>query len=319
MSLSTKLLNHIVHRFAEISPKNIYTAGSLLGKLVYMFDVRHRRIVRRNLYFAYPDLPHRKIEDLSKAVFKNMGITFLEICQIPYLPQNTLISRVKIKGKEHLINAINSNRSIIIYSAHIGNWEVGVQTISHYTNKNLLLIAQQIKSKLLNKWIYKLRSESGNILIDKKGALPQMARTLKKDGIIGLLTDQGVKASHGVEVKFFNKTTTATPVVAMLARRYNSIILPIFCVREEKKIGQTLFIGEPVSLVKTDNIDEDAKTNTQIMTSSIEEIVRLYPDQWFWFHKRWKRNHPYLYKEDIAKRKRIRAKRRAAYKKKHQW
>lgn len=314
MTPQSIFLNKIARLFAGISQEQISTAGSLLGSFAYMFDVRHRRIVRRNLHFAYPELPRRKIEQLSKAVFENIGVTFLEICQIPFLPKNALISKVTIKGKSNLMNAINSNRSIILFSGHIGSWELGLQVISHYTHKNILLIAQHIKSKLLNTWVYKLRAGSDNSLIDKKGALPQMVRTLRKGGIIGLLIDQGTKVSQGVEIKFFNKTTTATPVVAVLARRYNSIVLPVFCVRE-KNGGVTLLIEEPVLLVKTNNLEDDAKTNTQIMTNIIERIVRLYPDQWFWFHKRWKRSYPYLYREDIAKRKRLREKRRAADKK----
>ncbi len=312
---SPAFLNKIALFFAGISQKHICSAGTLLGTLAYMFDMRHRRIVRRNLSFAYPDLSRRKIKQISKGVFQNMGITFLEICQIPCLPRNTFTNKIKIKGKTNLINAINSHRSIIIFSGHIGNWEIGLQTISHYTNKELLLIAQHIKSKLLNTWLYKLRAGSGNILIDKKGALPQMVRTLRKGGVIGLLIDQGTKTSQGVEVSFFNKTTTATPVVAILARRYNSIVLPVFCVREQTG-DLTMQIKEPVLLVKTDNLEDDAKTNTQIITNMVEQMVRLYPEQWFWFHKRWKRNHPHLYKEDIAKRKRLRAKRSStAYKK----
>jgi len=314
VKLSSSFLNKITLLFAGISQKHIRSAGRLLGTLAYMFDVRHRRIVRRNLHFAYPDLSQKKIKKISKGVFQNMGITFLEICQIPYVPQKELVSRVKINGKEHLINAINSNRSIMIFSGHIGNWELGLQVISHYTNKELLLIAQNIKSKLLNTWMYKLRAGSGNILINKKGAVPQMVRTLRKGGVIGLLIDQGTIASQGVEVQFFNKKTTATPVVAMLARRYNSIVLPIFCVRD-KTGAITLQIQEPVLLVKTDNTENDAKKNTQIMTHRIEQAVRSYPEQWFWFHKRWKRSYPHLYKEDIERRKRLRAKRHAASKK----
>ena len=314
MKPSSSFLNKIALLFAGLSQKHIRSAGTLLGTLAYMFDMRHRRIVRRNLHFAYPDLTRKKIKQMSKGVFQNMGITFLEICQIPYLPQNVLVSRVKINGKEHLIHAINSNKSIMIFSGHIGNWELGLQVISHYTHKELLLIAQNIKSKLLNTWMYQLRAGSGNILIDKKGAVPQMVRTLRKGGVIGLLIDQGTIASQGVEVQFFNKKTTATPVVAMLGRRYNSIVLPIFCVRD--KAGDlTLQVQEPVLLVKTDNMENDAKTNTQIMTHRIEQAVRSYPEQWFWFHKRWKRSYPHLYKEDIDRRKRLRGKRHAAYKK----
>jgi KDO2-lipid IV(A) lauroyltransferase len=59
---------------------------------------------------------------------------------------------------------------------------------------------------------------------------------------------------------------------------------------------------------RTEGLRADLKTNTQIMTSAIEKAVSAYPEQWFWFHKRWKRHYPNLYPEDMARRQRRREK-----------
>jgi len=70
-------------------------------------------------------------------------------------------------------------------------------------------------------------------------------------------------------------------------------------------------VEPPLKLHKTDDVRADLQTNTQIMTDSVEKLIRLYPEQWLWFHKRWKRHHPNLYPEDLARRQRQREKRRA--------
>lgn len=140
-----------------------------------------------------------------------------------------------------------------------------------------------------------------------------MARMLRQGNILGLLIDQGTKFSEGVEVTFLGKTVTATPAAALLARRYNSPVLPGFCVRE-KDNSLTLIVKPPLNLQKTKDSRADLRVNTQIMTDAIEEAVRAYTEQWFWFHKRWKRHYPHLYPEDIARRQKRRQKKIARLK-----
>jgi KDO2-lipid IV(A) lauroyltransferase len=43
-----------------------------------------------------------------------------------------------------------------------------------------------------------------------------------------------------------------------------------------------------IESVCTDNYDKDLQVNIQHFTKIVEEIVREYPDQWFWFHQHWK-------------------------------
>ena len=97
---------------------------------------------------------------------------------------------------------------------------------------------------------------------------------------------------------------------ALLAQRYGSAVLPAYCVRERD--GRlVVHVAPPVPIQKTKDSQADLQANTQMMTDAIEKAVRAYPDQWFWFHKRWKRYYPHLYPEDLARRKRRREKRKA--------
>ncbi len=283
---------------AGISHKKIISMGKLIGLLAYILDRRHRSIVIRNLCFANPAFSRKKVRSLAIDIFKNFGITALEICQMAFFQKNDLIKRVEIIGKKYLTDTMNSSRSVIIYSAHIGNWEMGVSFISYYFGLPVLLVARRINSKFFNNLIYKARARSGNIIVDKKNALRPMAETLKKGGIIALMIDQSTKISRGVNVLFYDKTATSTPAASVLARRFNSIVLPIFCIRKRKG-GFILIIKPPVIMNKIDDLQASVQETTQI----VEDIVKKYPEQWFWFHKRWKRHYPHLYKEDIKKRK----------------
>ena len=221
-----------------------------------------------------------------------------------------ILGRVRIKGEENLRPYLKSREGLILISAHLGNWEMAHLAACCYLQRPLVLVARRIESKGFNRWINGLRARYGNVVLDKKRALPKMARALQQGRPLGLLIDQGTKLSRGVEVTFFGHTTTATPVAALLARRYNMPVVPAFCVREADA-ALSLLVQPPVKLQRTGDAGADLKENTQRMTSVIEEAIRSYPQQWLWLHKRWKRHHPYLYSEDIARRQRRKAKKRA--------
>jgi len=301
------LLEKFATFIASVPHKRIASMGRVLGMLLYGIDVRHRRIVRRNLKFVYPKWPPVRVQKVSKRVFQNLGITIVEICQMISFSRDDILKKVKIKGEEHLLNAMQNNKGAILITAHLGNWEIVPLFWPLYFNAPLTVVAKQIQNKIINRWIHGLRTRFGSKVIYKDDALPEMTRTLRQGKILAILIDQGLKSSLGVKIKFFNKFVTATPGAALLAMRCKSPVLPGFCTRNED--GEfTIRLEPPLILKRTDDLSADLRTNTQIMTDAIEKAVRKYPEQWFWVHKRWRRYYPHLYPEDISRRLRRRAK-----------
>jgi len=140
-------------------------------------------------------------------------------------------------------------------------------------------------------------------------ALPEMTRTVRQGKTLGILIDQGMKSSIGVKIRFFNKFVTATPGAALLAMRCKSPVLPSFCARNDDGTF-TITIEPPLALKRTGDLSSDLRTNTQIMTDAIEKMVRKYPEQWFWVHKRWRKYYPHLYPEDMERRRHRRSRKK---------
>ena len=291
---------------ARIHRKHILKIGELIGRLAYYLDVPHRRIVRRNLVFAYPDWSREQIKNISRRIFQHLGITFLEILQLTALSREDILSKIQVVGLENLQRAQQSKKGLIIVSGHLGSWELGLLYVCCILQKPSLGVAKEIRFAPLNRRIHRLRTRFGLKIVYKKGAMPEMRQMLRRGGIVGLLVDQS-RRSEGVEVTFFGHKVTATPAAAFLAIRCSCPILPIFCVREAN--GQlTIEVNPPLELKRTGNLRFDVQANTQVITDALEKAVRKYPDQWFWVHKRWKKFYPDLYPEYQARRKRRRAK-----------
>ncbi len=297
---------------AHIPRKHIIFCGKLLGVLLYFFDIPHKKLVKRNLQFCYPEWSRHQINELSKGVFKNAGISFLELVQSTFISREDLLGMFRVRGEEHFIDALRGDKGVIVISAHMANWEVGLQFFGCYFEKPMTGVARKMRYGWLDHWLHSLRTRFGNRIIYKKGALPAMTQALRRGGIVGLLVDQS-RRRQGVDITFFGREATATPAAALLAIRCKSPVFPMFCIREDD--GQlTIHIKPPLQLKRTKDLRSDLQSNTQIMIDAVEEIVREYPDQWMWYQRPWKKAHPELYPEWEARRQRRkkRKKKRAA-------
>jgi KDO2-lipid IV(A) lauroyltransferase len=106
-------------------------------------------------------------------------------------------------------------------------------------------------------------------------------------------------------ISFFGKRVSASGAVALLARRYDVPVIPLFCVRKPDG-SMALLVYPPVPMQQTLDARADLVANTQRVTDIIENVIKQYPEQWFWAHKRWKKHYPHLY-PDLAARERRRA------------
>jgi Kdo2-lipid IVA lauroyltransferase/acyltransferase len=287
---------------ANIPKRHIVKTGRLLGILMYFLDGPHRRLVRRNLQFCYPDRSRHQISELRKEVFKNAGITFLEIWQMACFSREQLLDAVKhLQGLEHLVNALKQNRGAVVFSAHLANWELGFIYFGCYLGRPLTGVARHLRLPRLDRWFYRLRTRFGNKIIFKKGALPEMRQILRNGEILALTLDQS-RHKQAIEVMFFGHRATVTPAAAMLSMRCKSPVIPIFCSREPDG-SLTIHIAPPLKMEKTGDLRADLRTNTQKMVDAMEAMIRRYPDQWIWFQRPWKKTYPQLYPEWAARRR----------------
>lgn len=291
----------------EIPRHLIINSGKLLGLLFYSLAIPHRRLVRRNLQFCYPEWSAKEIRELSRRIFMNFGITLVEMLQCTFMSHEEVLKALRVEGEENFNKAFKSNRGIVIVSAHMGNWEVGLH-ITNYYGKPMLGVAAKTRYGWANILLSRSRNRLGNTIIDKKGALPKITEGLRRGEVIGMLIDQS-RRKHGVEVTFFGRKATASPAAALLALRCNSLVLPAFCVRRSD--GQlTIQVKTPFELTRTGDLRSDIQSNTQRMIDVVEEMVRTYPDQWFWLLKPWKVHYPNLYSEWDARRRKRKAKKK---------
>lgn len=275
--------------------------GKCLGRLIYLFDIPHRRIARSNLKFAFPDWPPKKIEVNIKRVYEHFAISVLEFIQFSLMAPEEVIKHSRLTGENYLHQALNKGNGVILISAHIGNWEVGLHFLTYYFKRPITLVTRKLKPKLLDDLFTHFRAQSGNKIMNSKGTFNKMVKTLRQGNILALMADLPRK-KYSVEINFLGHRSRSAYAVALLSILCESPVIPAFTYRDTDGFI-CLELGAPVDIIRRGKLRTDLQINTQRISDIVEEAVYRRPDQWLWMQKRWKDCHPQLYPSYLARRK----------------
>jgi KDO2-lipid IV(A) lauroyltransferase len=174
-----------------------------------------------------------------------------------------------------------------VLTAHFGNWEL----LAHahgLLGHPVTLIHRPMRNLRVDEAITEMRAHAGTRAIPKKAAARDAIRTLRGGGILAIPSDQNQTTRYGVFVDFFGLPACTTPGVARLAALTGAPVFPVFLVRIGESGRHRFEIQPQVEMVLTGDREADAVTNTQRCSRIIEDMIRRYPEQWIWFHKRWK-------------------------------
>lgn len=260
--------------------------GRGLGLGFYFLDSCHRRLALRNLATAFgPDLSLKQRRRTARRSFAHFGGALADFFYLGSFPAEKRNSYIRLKGKHHLMSALAQKKGVLIFSAHFGLWEMATSLISRFAP--LWVIARPMDHPLLERKVTRLRRSLGARVIPKHDAGRKVLRVLRNRETAAVLIDQNVLREESVFVDFFGKPASTTPALAAFHLRTGAPVLPVFC----RLAGQKTWLVDirpPVAVEKTGHYRHDLVTLTQTCTRIIEETIRRHPEQWLWFHDRWR-------------------------------
>jgi Kdo2-lipid IVA lauroyltransferase/acyltransferase len=257
-----------------------------LFRLFYQASAKQRLIALHNLRRAYPEKSIDEIVEIAKGVYRHMGIVLAELFEMPYITRETLADWVTVEGLEHLEKAYAEGKGVLSIVAHFGNWELMTVAVPLFA-RPMQIIYRPLDSPIMDNLLGWSRTKHGNSLIPKGGSGKRIIRLLKENNAIGILSDQNVDKNEGAFVDFFGRPACTSVGTAVLAMQSGAPVLPAFMPRMPDG-RYKLVILPAVEISRTDNYESDLIVNTQRFTKVVEDMVRKYPDQWFWIHQRWK-------------------------------
>lgn len=257
-------------------------AASALGGLICRTIGPHLRVSKRardNLRRALPDLDP---EPVVLAMWDHLGRCAGEFPHADLFRDDP--KRLRIEGFEHLEALRRGEAPALLFSGHIGNWE-----LSYALGERAKLRVNPVYRAPDNphmRWLFESRVRSSNIELIPKGpaGARQTIRLLNKGELIAMFVDQ--KMNDGIEIPFFGRPAMTAPALASLALKFDRPVIAFRIVRLKGAYFRADVLP-PFRFKQCGDRNADVIRGMTEVNQLLEGWIRENPAQWLWLHRRW--------------------------------
>jgi Kdo2-lipid IVA lauroyltransferase/acyltransferase len=289
----------VIHLLSLLPDFALYGLGVLTGLAFYVIDKRHVRIGLKNVEIAYPEMTPAARRRILRESYLNLGRSGAEYVRLGGFFYRRLGRQVRYQGIDvwQDITRRNPGRGILILTAHFGNFEL--LSIAHAMNGYQISLVHHTQRFLPGDAVMTfIRERAGVEVIRKHAAARAVLRALHDGEMVGIPFDQNAKRREAVFVPFFSELAATSSGLARLARMSGAAVVPVFIVRDPNLRTHRIIIQNELPLQHTADENADMIENTGRFVAAIERMVRAYPDQFLWTHRRYRtrpRGEPKIY------------------------
>jgi Kdo2-lipid IVA lauroyltransferase/acyltransferase len=263
--------------------------SSLLARgYVRLLDLalpRLRRVAMANLSMALPAMGRREHARIVNGVFRSIARLLVAFARFPRMSRANIGQWIRYEGLEHFEEATRRGKGVLFATAHLGNWELSAFAHALLTAP-MDVVVRPLDNPSIDALVARRRTLSGNRLIEKKDFARGILQALAANEAVGILIDQNASLDNGVFVDFFGTPACAGTGFAKLAAHTGAAVIPGFAIWSEAERKFVLRFYPEVPIVG------DVQQDTARLHSVLETVIREYPDQWLWIHRRWKTRPP---------------------------
>ena len=272
----------------QVSLERALRFADRIGDLIYAWDRKTRERALAHLDLAYGDeLSAAAKEEIARGALRNAARCFVEVTHMDDI-RARFDEYVTVEGWEHVHAVLAAGQGAIVATGHIGNWEV---LAAYFAGRGIPIagIARRMNDPRLNQLLVDYRAHNGvrTIMRESSSSGREIIQVLRGRGVLALLIDQDLLAPS-VSVPFFGRPARTPVAAATLAVRRRIPIVPAFAERRPEG-GHRLIVRAPLY----PPADGDRRTAVVELTRRCNEIfeeqVRHKPEEWVWWHKRWRR------------------------------
>ena len=265
-------------------------AGEWLGTLGYAPLGIRRRVVERQIAAAFPGMTSGDVRRLARRSYAHLGRVSIELALMSRLGPADVLGLFEADGDFAVLErAVAEGRGVIGFTGHVGSWEMAAAYIAA-RGIPIDVVARRMNNPLFDAFLNRARTNSGMQVVYDADAVRRIPRAIREGKVVGLVADQGVLGLASTYVPFFGRPAKTPKGPAVFALRYKLPILFMAAILQPS--GKYRFRVEEIPLVDTGDRDADVDAIVAGFTSALERVVRQHPEQYFWHHRRWKRQPP---------------------------
>jgi len=246
---------------------------------------RLRRVARQNLAMALPEFTPQRHAEIVDGVFLSVSRILVTFAKFPSIRRGYLGDWIRLEGGEYFDLARQAGRGVLVATAHLGNWELSA--FAHaLMSAPMNVVVRPLDNPLIDRLVERRRGLTGNRPIGKKDFARSILKALAANQAVGILIDQNAGREDGAFVDFFGLPASAGTGFARFAAHSGATVVPGFALWNQAERRYVLRFYPPLPMTG------DAARDTQTLQSMLEQVIREYPDQWLWIHRRWKTQPP---------------------------
>jgi KDO2-lipid IV(A) lauroyltransferase len=283
------LMSGILHVLSLIPDFILYWIGMLGGLVGYWLDRRHVKIGMKNLSIAFPDRSEDERRRILRASYVNLGKGAAEYVRLAGFFHTRLRDRVAYDRYHYWkeVMAQHPGKGIVVLSAHFGNFEL--LACAHAMHGHQISLVHHTQRFLAGDALMTFaRERCGVEILRKHSAARAVLKALRTGEMVGVPFDQNAKRSEAVWVPFFGELAATTSGLARVVAMSGAPVVPAFIVREPDGRHHRIEIQDEIPIQRTADAEADLVENTARFTKAIENMVRRYPEQFLWTHRRYR-------------------------------
>lgn len=283
----TWLLLGLLHAAARLSPHTQLRVGRMLGRLLRHLKRREARVAARNLELCFPALSAAERRALLDRHFESVGMSFIEMGVGWFVPIDRLLERVAIFGREHLDRAFAEGRGALLFAAHFTTLEVGVAVLEAIAPRASCMYRPQ-RNAMMDVIVRRGRHRFAKEQIPRDN-VRALIRSLRDNNAVVYLPDQTYLGKQSELLPFFGEPAVTNTATSKLASISGAPVLPYFF-RRLPDGSYRVDIGAPLAGFPGDS----PRADTRRLFGSLEDYIRLAPEQYLWLYKKFKGRPPPL-------------------------
>jgi Kdo2-lipid IVA lauroyltransferase/acyltransferase len=277
--------------FAGLRALGAERASNLGGRVMRLVGplLPPHRTALRNIREAFPGMPEAEVKRIARGAWENLGRTGAEYAHLDSIfdwsPENREAGRVEVAGNAHFDALRDDGRPGLIFSAHLGNWELPAICAARF-GLAATAVYRAPNNPAARRILHRIRSGAmGGLAAAGPGAAYAMREVLENGGHLGMLIDQHF--TRGVVVDFLGRPALTNPVLGKFARHFDC---PVHGVRVVRLPGYRfrLELTPALELPRDATGAVDVQAAMAAMTRVVEGWAREHPEQWLWMHRRWR-------------------------------
>lgn len=251
-----------------------------IGWFVSVIQFR-RKVAEENLIRAYPDSTQKWRNAILKKMYFNYGLTAVETY---VTPTKKLFPQMEDEEFRVVDEQLKKGKGVLIASGHLGNFEMAGRLMSHKLPLGVIIRRQH--NPYFDAYANAERLKDKVTLIHAGKVLRPILKIMKKDGIVVIMTDQNAR-HHGYQLDFMGHPASTHIAIAKIAISFDIPVVLAGVSRNEKGYPHLIFRNLPDPGNYANDIDGHIEYMQKIQ-DAFAELVREYPEHWFWVHRRWR-------------------------------